>query len=479
LWIKRIIFAVMIGIGLWFLIAGGAGPADIESAPRGYTVVEYWEKWVGNEATQMQQIVDDFNRTVGREKHIHVRYMSMSQVDQKTLVAVAGGVPPDVAGVWDAQIPQFAAYGAAEPLDDLAAAHGINADTYLPVFWNGCHYQGHLYALVSTPAAVALLYNKQIFQENADKLRAAGLDPDRAPQTLAELDRYAQILDTRETSGSNAGMIDRAGFIPLQNWYLAEIPFWFGGNIFDPAMQRFTLTSPQTIAAYQWIKSYTQRLGVRAMLDFNNGTSNFDSPQNPFLIGKVAMEQQGPWMANYIENLKPSMSAVLVPHDREKTLPDRRENYAWAFAPFPSAVPGLEDVTYCPFDALIIPRGARHPREAFEFMAYVNRQDVMEKLCTLHCKDSPLRKVSPGFVDNHPNPYIDVFQKLSASPNAHGVPPVPIWPEVAKELSDAAQAVAVNDADPQAVLSGAQQRLQEKYDRFRQIQLQRQRRGME
>ena len=60
--------------------------------------------------------------------------------------------------------------------------------------------------------------------------------------------------------------------------------------------------------------------------------------------------------------------------------------------PFPSAVPGLEDVTFADFDALVIPQGARHKQEAFEFIAYVNRQDVMEKLCKLHCKNSPLAR---------------------------------------------------------------------------------------
>ena len=52
-------------------------------------------------------------------------------------------------------------------------------------------------------------------------------------------------------------------------------------------------------------------------------------------------------------------------------------------------------------------------------MAYVNRQDVTEKLNRLHCKNSPLRIVSEDFLNDHPNPYIRVFQRLAASPNAH------------------------------------------------------------
>src|SRR5581483_7351964 len=90
-------------------------------------------------------------------------------------------------------------------------------------------------------------------------------------------------------------------------------------------------------------------------------------------------------------------------------LPVRRARAQWAAAPFPSAVPGLNDVTYATFDTLVIPRGAKHKREAFEFIAYVNEQKVMEKLCKMHSKNSPLTAVSDDFLEHNKNPYIDVF----------------------------------------------------------------------
>src|SRR5438445_12323814 len=109
----------------------------------------------------MQQIVDDFNRTVGREKKIYVRYLSITAVDKKTLISTAAGVPPDVAGLWDAQVAQFADLDAIEPLDELAGACGINESMYKRVIWETCTYAGHLWALPTTPAGVALHYNKR------------------------------------------------------------------------------------------------------------------------------------------------------------------------------------------------------------------------------------------------------------------------------------------------------------------------------
>ena len=142
----------------------------------------------------------------------------------------------------------------------------------------------------------------------------------------------------------------------------------------------------------------------------------------------------------------------------------------WAVAPFPSAVPGMTDVGFCGFDTLVIPRGAKHPKQAFEFIAYVNRQDVMERLCKMHSKNSPLAKVSDDFLKHHKNPYIDVFERVSNSPNARSLPQIPIMPEVASELNDTIQRIVLLQVEPEPALKELQDRLQAKYDRFMEIQ---------
>jgi multiple sugar transport system substrate-binding protein len=173
-------------------------------------------------------------------------------------------------------------------------------------------------------------------------------------------------------------------------------------------------------------------------------------------------------MANYIEHLRPQWQRLLWPREVEMTKPimERRKNYEWAVAPFPSAVPGLDDVTVAPFDALSIPRGAKHKKEAFAFIVYVNQQDVMESLCIMHCKNSPLVAVSEHFLTQHPNPYIDVFERLARSPNARGAPQIPILPEVIDELTIVAQRLTLLETDPATALRDAQDRLQARYSQF-------------
>src|SRR5262249_13009452 len=154
----------------------------------------YWEKWSGDDAADMYRIVQDFNNTVGKQKGIYVQYLSMSDIDHRTLIATAAGVPPDIAGLWNTQVAQFAEINALEPLDELAQSRGITANYYKPVLWEGCRYKGHLWALVSSCGSQALFYNKALFARRVADLRQAGLDPTRPPRTLAELDRYAAVL---------------------------------------------------------------------------------------------------------------------------------------------------------------------------------------------------------------------------------------------------------------------------------------------
>ena len=459
---------------LVLMLCGGAallafGPRPNEEVPPGRVVVDYWEKWTGTDMEAMRSIVDDFNNTVGAEKGIFVRNISLANVQHKTLAATAAGVPPDIAGLWTAQVVQYALRGALTPLDELAREHGIDRSDYKPIYWDICNYRDSLYALPTTPAVVAMHYNKRFFYEAADRLYAAGLDPTRPPQTLAEFDRYAQLLD-KKIPGTHR--LARAGYFTMDTgWYIVYTQVWFGGGAWDPRGLRYTLLRPENVAAYEWVASYSKRMGAQAFMDFKSGIGGFASPTNPFLAGTVAMIQQGPWMGEYVARYNPDMSQVIVPFALEPFLPRvaRPFNYEWGVAAFPSAVPGERgrDVSYNETDILVIPRGAKHPREAFEFMAYVQRPDVNEKLGRLTGKHSVLKRNSADWVYTHRNPYVDVFDRLAASPNAVALDQTPIYAEGMAELTVAAEQIYQLEKTPTAALTEAQQRLDARLERYR------------
>ncbi len=401
--------------------------------PAGRTVVTYWEKWTGFEGDAMRDVVNAFNASQDR---IHVELLTISQIDRKTVVATAGGVPPDVAGLWSFNVHAFADKNALTPLDDYLAEAGITRERYIPGYWDMCRHRGKMWALPTTPASVALHWNKTLFAE-------AGLDPDRPPRTLEELDAYADRLTRRDSNGRLVQM----GFLPAEpGWWHWSWGCFFGGRLWD-GKSRITCASPENIRAYEWVQSYAKKYGAKALQVFQSGFGNFSSPQNAFLAGKVAMELQGVWMYNFISKYAPGLQ--------------------WGAAPFPHPAdrPDLANVTIVEEDVLVIPRGARRPREAFEFIKFVNSQAGMELLNMGQRKHTPLRAVSSKFLAEHENPYIRVFIELARSPNAVSTPKMSVWDEYRDELTNAFDEIWLCRATPREALEAVQTRMQEKLDR--------------
>lgn len=170
------------------VLADGCGAPKDEHMPDGRLVIDYWEKWTGFEGEAMQAVVDDYNASQSR---VFVRKLTVSEINRKLMLATAGGNPPDVAGIWSSGLADFAEKNALLPLDTLLREAGIGRTNYIPVFWDTCSHRGFVWALPSTPATVALHWNKALFRE-------AGLDPMRPPRSLTELDAMAERLTIME-----------------------------------------------------------------------------------------------------------------------------------------------------------------------------------------------------------------------------------------------------------------------------------------
>jgi ABC-type sugar transport system permease subunit/ABC-type glycerol-3-phosphate transport system substrate-binding protein len=408
-------------------------PAQLNAqpVPAGRIPVIYWEKWTGFEMDGMQAIVDDFNNSQNR---IWVKYVSISGIDQKTLIATAGGQPPDIAGLWDGDMVDFADKNALTPLDGYCKKAGLGPEHYIPIYWDLCAFDGHVWGLPSTPATTALHWNKDLFAQ-------AGLDPERPPHTIAELDEFSKKLTVRDADGR----IQRMGFLPPEPgwWHWGWGPL-FGGKLWDGGSS-ILMDSPENVEAFTWIQSYAKTYGTGALQVFQSSFGNWSSPQSAFMAGQVAMVVQGVWLAKYLSEYAPRLR--------------------WGAAPFPVAHEGDKPVTFAESDMLVVPRGAKHPDEAFEFIAYVNRQPVMEKLCVAHQKNSPLREVSADFYARHQNPSIRLFQDLAWSPQAQHVPKMSVWHEYAAEIQNAFDRVWLIQATPAQAMKDLQVHMQKSWDR--------------
>lgn len=417
---------------------------DKAARPDGRIHVTYWEKWTGAEETAIQQAVDAFNRSQDR---IYVDELSVAQVDRKTLLATAGGDPPDITGLWMHNMAAFTDCAALLPLNDFIQADGNTPskymDRYSPVYADVCTLRGQIWGLPTSSAAYALHWNKTLF-------RQAGLDPERPPRTIVELDEFSDRLTKRNANGE----ITQVGFLPqLPGWSSWAFPAWFGGSIFTD--DQITVgTQPENAAAMRWVKGYTDRYGRDPIRAFISGSGSYSaSSQDPFFGGHAAMVLQGVWLNNFINQYAPGMD--------------------YGVAPWPEAAPGINDFAVAECDIVAIPRGAKHPREAWEFIRYLNsnnpqartREELsgMELLCFLQQKNSPLREWSPFFAGQHPHPYIGLFRQLANSPHAIHQPVMGIWQEYLREMNTMMDVVGLLVKSPEAALADCQRRIGESW----------------
>jgi len=396
--------------------------------------VIYWEKWTGAEGQEMRKVVDAFNKSQDR---VFVSYLSISGVDTKTMLATAGGNPPDVAGIWDNQLYEFSDAHALTDLTQLAHNAGLNSSYYIKGYWDVLNYRDHLWALPSTPASIAL-------HVRPDLVPSEVATPETFPKTIEGLDALVDKISKKKPNGD----LVMAGFLPSNpGWWNWSWGMYFGGKLVDG--DRLTLDSPENIRAFKWIGSYAKRFGSKEVQNFQSGFGAFATPQDPFMEGKVATEINGTWKGNYIRVYHPELKWFAVPF------------------PYPANRPDLEGHTQLAQDVLTIPRGAKHIKEAFEFIRFVQRQDVMEGLCSGHGKNSPLEKVSDRFFTTNVNKYIRLFDRLARSPKAFGPPQIGILPQLQNEISVAFQEVSTEQKTPEQALHDAQVRVTAQWQTYK------------
>jgi ABC-type glycerol-3-phosphate transport system substrate-binding protein len=383
-------------------------------APRGRVEVRYWEKWTGREGAAVQAIVNRYNASQDRA---WVRLVPVSEIASKAMVAIGGGDPPDVVGLYTYNVPGYAEARAVMPLDELAPLDArlgeppLEASHYAPGVAALLSHEGRLWAGVNTCYTLALYYNRAMLTE-------AGVAP---PRTIGELDEAAERLTVRGVGGS----IERAGFLPnLPPWWPYVWPFLFGGALYDAERDRATIASREGIAAMEWVGRTAERVGRAAGRAFAGAFGrSMHSAGDPFITGRVAMIVQGPWMANFIAAYRPGLA------------------YSCVAAPEAGGADEDRPAGLLEADVLMIPRGARHAEEAYAFVRYMQRREVQEALCRMHHKPSPLAEVSPGFIEGHPSPCIGVHERIAKSPRANILPRTRVWKAYADLIASAFDAV--------------------------------------
>lgn len=434
---RRAALGAIVAAGAGFVAFGPSGSDEAARRARrsGRVVLDYWEKWTDVEGRAMQRVVDDFNAS---QSKLYVRYLVTGTIHQKALISIAGGDPPDVIGMYSSNVPTYAEANAALPLDELARDAGLRLDDYAAGMRKVMLHAGAWWATVNTGGTLAMYYNKEMFRE-------VGLDPEKPPRTVRELNEAHKKLVRRD----EAGNITRVGHIhPEPGWWSWIWGYFFGATMWDQATDRCMADEPRNVEAYRWMQQTAAELGHDAVERFRTGLGPYGTPKQGFVRGEVGMVMQGPWLANQLVAFAPQLDYGVAPVPVEESIYDE------------GAPVAMVDT-----DVLMIPRGVKRPEASMEFIAYTQRQEVVEYLATAHCKGSPLRKVSEGFLQNHANRGVRLHTELANSARAFVAPTTPAWAEMKDVLDTTADSIWKGNVQVEARLKSTRERCQQALDR--------------
>lgn len=381
--------------------------------------IDFWHSLMGSKEAARLQLIADFEAKTGIKVNDN-GFFDIFQWQQKTLAAVASGMPPEIGSNHYYFVPQYAARGVLEPLDDHFKDWGVDPYSIFPSnILDMTKYKGKIYGVPLFITARVLIYNKDMFKE-------AGLDPDKPPTTWEELFEYAKKL----TIWKN-GKLERAGIhlatSPEMRVNFFEILLWeFGGDLLNSDQTKAIFNSEAGVKALKLYKKFFDE--KLTTLEFGEGTTG---ATEPFIARKAAMRFAGPYD---LVNLK-------------KYAPDL--NFGVALLPKPS---DGDFATLIDSFSVFAFKGAKNKKDALEFIKFCIQKETQLKFAKASFR-------LPAHVEALADPTFssDERYKIFAEAIKYGkaVPTIPEWTEVHEVILDAIERVLYKNEDPKVVLDEA------------------------
>ncbi len=344
----------------WSVCATGVAAASM-AAERKPLIV--WGLGMGPDSKGLETVLRKFEELNPDLRLVVLKMGAGTMNPQKLMTAIVGNVPPDAVVQDRFAISDWASRGAFRPLDDLIERDRADplcprAEKYYPAAWDEATFEGKVYAIPIAADNRLLYFNRRVFRENADRLRAAGLDPEGPPRTWSEAIAYSKVLTVKDREGR----LVRAGFIPnYGNAWLYIYAFQNNASFMSADGRTCTLASPETEEALRFMRdAYGVLGGYGEALKFESGFLAGES--DPFITGRVAMKIDGDWSLNALSRYGPDVdfgtAFAPVPDDRfhrRGRFVEEKDTY----------------ITWSGGFAWAIPAGARNSEGGWRFIKFV------------------------------------------------------------------------------------------------------------
>jgi multiple sugar transport system substrate-binding protein len=388
-----------------------------------------WHGFTAEETVVLRELVAEYERTHaapdGRPVRINVEYVSYNDMFVKLKTAALGRITPDIAFMDSIKVTDLAFGNALVPMEDLdgfkrrydsipdARQHFVNAS--FDSGWVNRLGETRLYALPVQTTTVALFWNREIFRRRASELRAAGLDPNRPPQTWQEMEAYGAVLTRPEEEVYAFGLSGSMWFcFPYFNMY--------GVNFIrydDDGHAHADLDEQRTLAALSLLKRI-------ATAPWEGGAWRRSAliPEAGFINGRYAMILTGPWQVEAFRNAGLDFDMAMIP------APPPDEAAALNLEPIAASedIARLGPLAWSSSNvggqSGVILRTCEDREAAYEFLEWFT-SDAVQRRWGAQLGQIPVRLSAWEGLDTSNYPYMPRFMDQLAQ--SRRVPPVPLF----------------------------------------------------
>lgn len=390
--------------------------------------ITFWHGMMATSVPALTQLINEFEKS---HPNIKINAQTIPNGDagiQKLMTALHSKTTPDVSWIYADYMEDLVKSDAIYPMQHfIEGKNGMTkedlADIY-PSLLIYASWKGTLYSMPMEATNLALIYNKDMF-------KAAGLDPEKPPQTWEELYSYSKKLTLDK---NNDGKFEQVGFfVPVfpssgsrNGWMVWQYrPFIWqaGGEIIEADQSKVLFDNEAGVKALTlWQKLFKEQ-------KLSSFTSDYDMA---FVSKQLAMAMDGPWsLPRYKELMK---------------------NLNWSFAPLPAGP--SQKATIVGGEYLAIFKESKHPDEAWEFVKWITSPETQAKWSMTSGYLPIRRSVSklPEFqkyLSENPNFKVFVDQmeygKAERSIDNGGM-------QITRYIGEAIEGVTIGSKDPRTIL---------------------------
>jgi multiple sugar transport system substrate-binding protein len=386
------------------------GCAGAESGAR---EVRLWA--MGREGELVQRLMPEFERR-HPEVRVRVQQIPWSAAHEKLLTAFVGRAMPDVFQLGSTWIPEFAAIGAAAPLDSRLGESGmLRADDYFAGILDANRVDG-------ATRAVPWYVDTRLLFYRTDLLARAGFRA--APADWQSWTAAMAAVQAASAPGNYAILL------PVSEWQPPVIlALQKGATLLRDGDRYGDFRSPAFRAAFEFYLDLFRR-GLAS----NRAEAQIANLYQDFAAGFFAFYISGPWnIAEFTNRLPAALQGQ------------------WSTAPMPAPQPGTPGISIAGGASLALSRGARDPQAAWWLIEYLSEPATQIEFYRL-TGDLPARRsawADPALADNR---YAQAF--WTQLQHLRSPPKIAEWERIAAKITAAAEAAVRGDLSTEAALEG-------------------------